>query len=174
VGITVDENRSIAPTFVFVAGYIAIWCVFSVAATSAQWGLEQAALLSPMMVSSSTELGATILIAAGIYQLTPFKNACLQHCRAPADFFYEHFRAGLYGAFRMGLLHGAYCLGCCWILMGLLFLGGVMNLMWIALIAIFLLLEKILPLGDLGGRIAGGIMIVIGVLGLFDFLSFTS
>jgi predicted metal-binding membrane protein len=165
------ENASFAPTFVFVAGYIAMWGAFSVGATSFQWGLGQAALLTPMMITSSPGLGATLLIGAGIYQLTPFKDTCLQHCRAPADFFYRHWRPGMTGAFRMGLSHGAYCLGCCWVLMGLLFLGGVMNLMWIALIAIFVLLEKVLPFGDLGGRIAGGMMIVVGVLGLVGITS---
>jgi predicted metal-binding membrane protein len=160
------QDSVLAPTFVFVSGYIAIWSVFSAGATTAQWGLDQAALLSPMMVSSSPQLGAALLIGAGIYQLTPFKNVCLQHCRAPAEFFAGHWRPGVGGAFRMGLSHGAYCLGCCWILMGLLFVGGVMNLLWIALIAVFVLLEKILPFGDLGGKLGGAAMIVVGVLGL--------
>ena len=156
------QATPVAPTAVFVAGYIVMWSLFSVVATLTQWGLDQAALLSPMMVSNSSALGAGLLIAAGIYQWTPFKDACLQHCRSPAHFFSQHWRSGAAGAFRLGLEHGAYCLGCCWVLMGLLFLGGVMNLLWIAGITLFVLLEKILPHGALGGRIAGVAMILAG------------
>jgi predicted metal-binding membrane protein len=119
-----------------------------------------------MMVSRSAIFGAVLLIAAGIYQLTPLKNACLRNCRAPAHFLSSHWRTGNLGAFRMGLRLGAYCVGCCWILMGLLFVGGVMNLLWIAAIAIFVLLEKTIPFGDLSGRIAGLAMILTGALSL--------
>jgi len=156
------QGTPLAPTSAFVSGYIAIWTLFSVGATVAQWGLDQAALLSPMMVSQSPTLGAGLLIAAGLYQLTPFKNACLEHCRGPADFFTQNWRKGMGGAFRLGLVHGAYCLGCCWVLMGLLFFGGVMNLLWIATITFFVLLEKALPFGDRGGKVAGVLMIAFG------------
>jgi predicted metal-binding membrane protein len=151
---------------VFVAGYIAMWSLFSLVATIAQHALDQAALLSPMMRSNSEALGAALLIVAGVYQFTPLKNACLRNCRAPAHFLSRYWRTGSLGAFRMGLRLGAYCVGCCWILMGLLFVGGVMNLLWIAAIAIFVLLEKTIPRGDVSGRFAGAAMILIGALSL--------
>lgn len=163
------QGHTLAPTAVFVNGYIVMWSLFSIGATVAQWGLDEAALLSPMMVSTSPMLGALLLVAAGIYQLTPAKHACLQHCRAPAHFISQRWKPGLKGAFYMGLEHGAFCLGCCWVLMALLFLGGVMNLLWICLITLFVLLEKVLPLGALSGRVAGGAMIFIGlVFGMMD------
>jgi predicted metal-binding membrane protein len=160
------EDHPVAPTFVFVAGYLAIWVLFSVAATAAQRSLDQLALLSPMMVSASPVFGSSLLIGAGVYELTPYKHACLAHCRAPAHFVSQHWRGGLAGAFRMGLGLGAYCLGCCWILMGLLFVGGVMNLLWIAAIAVFILLEKTVPFAETGGRIVGAAMILVGLLSL--------
>lgn len=158
------RGETLAPTAVFVGGYVAVWTLFSLGATVAQWALDQAALLSPMMVSSSPVLGSILLMAAGIYQLTPAKQACLRHCRAPAHFIAGRRRPGIGGAFRMGLEHGAYCLGCCWILMGLLFVGGVMNLLWIAAITVFVLFEKVLPFGESGGRLAGWLMIVAGIV----------
>lgn len=161
-----SQDTPLAPTATFVLGYIAIWTLFSAAATLVQWWLDQAALLSPMMVSNSPSLGAGLLIAAGIYQWLPFKDACLQHCRAPAHFFARHWHIGMAGAFRMGLEHGAFCLGCCWALMGLLFWGGVMNLLWIAAITLFVLLEKVLPFGDKGGRVMGALMVLAGLLTL--------
>ena len=165
----VSQDTPLPPTATFVLGYIAIWTLFSAAATLVQWWLDQAALLSPMMVSKSPSLGAGLLIAAGIYQWLPFKDACLQHCRAPAHFFARHWHTGMAGAFRMGLEHGAFCLGCCWALMGLLFLGGVMNLLWIAAITLFVLLEKVLPFGDKGGRVMGALMVLAGLLTLAGF-----
>ena len=158
------QGTPIASTALFVLGYVAIWTLFSAAATVAQWGLDQAALLSPMMVTNSPALGAGLMVAAGIYQMTPFKNSCLEHCRSPFHFISEHWRRGRLGAFRMGAEHGLFCLGCCWLLMGLLFFGGVMNLLWIAAITLFVLLEKILPMGAVGGRIAGGAMVIVGGL----------
>lgn len=158
------QGTPLTPSAVFISGYIAMWTIFSAAATLAQWGLDQAALLSPMMVSNSPVLGACLLIVAGLYQMTPAKNACLRHCRSPAHFFAERWRPGSSGAFRMGLGHGAFCLGCCWALMGLLFFGGVMNLLWIAAITLFVLLEKVVPFGGQGGRIAGGAMIICGLV----------
>jgi len=160
------QHNPLAPTFIFVSGYIAMWTIFSLAATLAQHAFDQAALLSPMMVSRSAVFGAALLIAAGIYQLTPLKNACLRNCRAPAHFLSRYWRTGNLGAFRMGLRLGSYCVGCCWILMGLLFVGGVMNLLWIAAIAIFVLLEKTIRFGDVNGRVAGAAMILAGVLSL--------
>jgi len=162
------EGTVLAPAAIFVSGYVTMWTLFSVVATAAQWGLERAALLSPMMVSTSPTLGAALLIGAGIYQFTPYKDACLEHCRSPAYFISEHWRPGTSGAFRMGLVHGAYCLGCCWILMGLLFFGGVMNLLWIAGITLFVLTEKVTPFGRLGGRAGGVAMIAVGVYAAFN------
>jgi predicted metal-binding membrane protein len=158
------QHSPLAPTFVFVTGYVTMWTIFSVVATIAQHALDRAALLSPTMVSTSARFGAALLIAAGIYQLTPLKNACLENCRAPAHFMSRYWRAGGLGAFRMGLRLGVYCVGCCWILMALLFVGGVMNLLWIAVIAIFVLLEKTIPFGDVGGKVIGATMILIGAL----------
>jgi len=119
-----------------------------------------------MLVTTSPALGAGILITAGIYQLTPYKNACLEHCRSPAHFFSSHWRPGTGGAFRLGLAHGAFCLGCCWAVMLLLFAGGVMNLLWIAGITLFVLLEKVVPHGVLSGRAAGLAMIAAGAAAL--------
>jgi predicted metal-binding membrane protein len=160
------QHNPVAPTFIFVTGYIAMWTVFSLVATVAQRALDQAALLSPMMVSTSAVFGAALLIAAGVYQFTPLKNACLRNCRAPAHFLSRYWRTGNLGAFRMGLRLGAYCVGCCWILMGLLFVGGVMNLLWIAAIAIFVLLEKTIPFGEVSGRVVGAAMIIVGAVSL--------
>ena len=159
-------GRPVAPTFVFVAGYVVIWSLFSVVATAAQWQLDRAALLSPMMVSNSVLLGGALLIGAGIYELTPFKHACLEHCRAPAQFVSQNWRSGTRGAFWMGLRLGVFCLGCCWVLMGLLFVGGVMNLLWIAAISAFVLLEKVLPFGHAAGRFGGAAMILVGAVSL--------
>ncbi len=158
------KGASLAGTGVFALGYLAAWALFSLGATAAQWGLERAALLSPMMVSASPWLGGGLLILAGLYQWTPLKNACLVHCRSPITFLAHHSRPGRVGAFRMGLHHGLYCVGCCWVLMALLFVFGVMNLLWIAALAIFVLLEKVLPRGDLVGRASGGLMIAAGLL----------
>jgi len=157
------QSAPAAATSAFAAGYLAVWTGFSALATLLQWGFEQAALLSPMMVSTSPWLGGALLIAAGAYQMTPLKQACLQHCRSPVQFLTSHWRKGRGGAFRMGLDHGLFCLGCCWVLMALLFVGGVMNLLWIAAIAGFIFIEKILPRGVLFGRAAGGLMVLGGL-----------
>jgi predicted metal-binding membrane protein len=156
------QGTPVAPTAFFVLGYVGMWTLFSLAATVLQWALDQAALLSPMLVTTSPALGGGILVAAGLYQLTPFKDACLAHCRSPAHFIAQNWSPGVGGAFRLGLRNGAYCLGCCWILMGLLFFGGVMSLAWIAGITFFVLAEKVLPHGRGGGRIAGVALVVAG------------
>jgi predicted metal-binding membrane protein len=157
------DGAVVAPAFVFASGYVAIWTLFSLGATLAQWSLDRALLLSPMLVTTSPVLGALLLVAAGAYQWSPAKDACLEHCRAPATFFARHWRSGGSGAFRMGLVHGAFCLGCCWALMGLLFVGGVMNLFWVAVITLFVLGEKSLPWGARGGRWAGAGLILVGL-----------
>jgi predicted metal-binding membrane protein len=155
-------TEALVPTGAFLSGYIVVWTIFSATATALQWGLEQAALLSPMMVSTSEVLGGLVLIAAGVYQWTPYKDTCLRHCRSPVDFLSKRWRHGSGGAFAMGLEHGAYCLGCCWILMAILFVGGVMNLLCVAAIAIFVLVEKAVPLGHVIGKAAAGLMILVG------------
>lgn len=149
---------------VFGAGYLLVWTAFSAAAAAGQWALHQAALLSPTMSTSSAWLGGGILIAAGIYQLTPSKQSCLTHCQSPLGFLMSHWRHGTAGALRMGIAHGTYCVGCCWALMCLLFVVGVMNLAWVAGLAIFVMVERIGPVGTFVARVAGGAMIVAGVL----------
>jgi predicted metal-binding membrane protein len=143
------------PTSVFLLGYLAVWAAFSVLATAAQWGLHAVSLLTPMMVSTSPVLGGILLLIAGIYQWTPLKHACLSKCRSPLGFVLNEWREGRWGAFLMGLKHGSYCTGCCWSLMALLFVAGVMNLLWVAAIAGFILLEKVAPAGPQAGRVAG-------------------
>ncbi|HEV8678853.1 MAG TPA: DUF2182 domain-containing protein [Stellaceae bacterium] len=149
------HDRPYAPTGIFAGGYLLVWGAFSALATLLQWGLQQFGLLSPMMTPTSYWLGGAILIAAGLWQITPLKGVCLSHCRSPISFLMTGWRPGRLGAFRMGLEHGAFCLGCCWFLMGLLFFGGVMNPVWIAGLSVFVLLEKTVPLGHWIGRIAG-------------------
>ncbi len=157
-----DPSAWVAPAL-FAAGYLLVWGAFSVAATGLQWALETLRLMSPMLETTPRWLGAALLLAAGIWQLTPLKARCLGHCRSPLGFLTGHWRAGRTGALRMGLAHGLYCLGCCWFLMALLFFGGVMNLYWIAGLSVFVLLEKVLPIGRALGLLAGLALIVWGV-----------
>jgi hypothetical protein len=152
------------PTGIFAAGYLVAWGGFSALASGLQWELEQLGLLSPMMATTSYWLGSAILLAAGVWQLTPIKSICLRHCRSPMGFLVQSWRPGRLGAFRMGLEHGSYCLGCCWFLMGLLFFGGIMNLFWIIGLAGFVLLEKTVPMGSWIGRIVGVGVAVWGAL----------
>ena len=159
-----ERGRPFVPTSVFALGHLIVWTAFSLGATFLQWALDQAAVLSPMLVSTSPVLGGVLLIGAGVFQWTPLKSACLRHCRSPFQFVSTHWRAGSGGALRMGLSHGVYCLGCCWVLMGLLFFGGVMNLLWVALIASFVLLEKVAPGGQAIGRATGVLLALFGVL----------
>ena len=165
------EGSSLVATEVFVAGYVVIWAFFSLVATIAQWALDRMALLSPMIMSNSQTLGGGLLLAAGAYQLTPFKAACLRHCRSPIQFLASRWKPGGIGAFQMGIEHGSFCLGCCWALMALLFFGGVMNLWWIGGLTLFVLLEKILPFGASAGRIMGAMVAVCGLLVLVRELS---
>jgi predicted metal-binding membrane protein len=159
------SGRPIASTGWFFVGYLLVWIAFSIAATGAQWLLARAALLSPMMATTSAVLGSLVLIVAGLYQWTPMKEVCLRQCQAPIAFLMSHggFRSDPRGALRLGAEHGAYCLGCCWALMALLFVGGVMNVLWIAGIAILILLEKTMPTGRLIPRISGALVAVTGV-----------
>jgi predicted metal-binding membrane protein len=150
-------------TSVFVAGYLAAWAGFSLVATMLQWGFERTGVLSPMLVGTNVIFGGILLLAAGVYQLTPMKHACLRHCRSPLAFLSKHWRRSAGGAIRMGLAHGAFCIGCCWFLMALLFFGGVMNLYWIAGLALFVLFEKTVPVGHWLGYASGIGLIVWGV-----------
>jgi len=156
------------PAAVFSAGYLAIWLCFSILATVLEWGLERAGVVDGMMMGSvSVWLTGGLLIAAGVYQLSPLKSVCLSHCRSPIAYLSRHWRPGRRGAFLMGVEHGSYCLGCCWALMLLLFAGGVMNLLWIAGLSAIVLLEKLAPFGArlsrwLGfGLIAAGAAVIL-------------
>lgn len=150
-------------TWMFVLGYAIVWAGFSALATLAQWVLHDAGLLSPLMAASSARMSGAILCAAGAYQLTPLKRACLLHCRSPLAFLLTHWRDGRRGAVEMGMRHGIYCLGCCWALMLVLFVVGVMNLLWVAALALLVLWEKAGPAGILTSRAAGVAMIAAGV-----------
>ena len=152
------------PTGIFAAGYLVAWGGFSALATGLQWAFERLGLLSLMMATTSCWLGGAILLAAGVWQLTPIKGICLRHCRSPIGFLVQSWRPGRGGAFRMGLEHGSFCLGCCWFLMGLLFFGGIMNLFWIIGLAAFVMLEKTVPMGSWVGRIVGVGVAAWGVL----------
>ena len=165
------RDRPYVPTGFFAAGYLTAWGGFSALATGLQWGLEQLDLLGPMMTATNYWLGGAILVAAGLWQLTPLKGVSLRHCHSPLSFLTQQWRPGGLGAFRMGLEHGAYCLGCCWFLMGLLFFHGIMNLFWIVGLALFILLEKTIPMGHWFARAAGvcfaawGVLMLAGAVG---------
>ncbi|MEP6905532.1 MAG: DUF2182 domain-containing protein [Gemmatimonadales bacterium] len=148
----------------FALGYTTVWVGFSALAALAQWALHEAALLSPGMAASSSRVAGAILIAAGIYQLTPAKGACLRQCQSPLGFLLSRWRDGEWGALQMGLRHGLYCLGCCWALMTVLFVVGVMNLVWVAALTGFILLEKFGGAGPIIARLGGAALIAFGVL----------
>jgi predicted metal-binding membrane protein len=149
-------------TSIFAVGYLAAWAGFSLVAVILQWGFGRIGIVSPMLVGTNVIFGGVLLLAAGIYQLTPIKHACLRHCRSPLAFLSTHWRRGACGALRIGLVHGAFCVGCCWFLMGLLFFGGVMNLYWIVGLALFVLFEKTLPAGHWLGYATGVALVIWG------------
>ncbi len=161
---TASQSSPAVPTFVFVAGYLLTWGFFSLFATGAQWLLSTRDLLDPMMRMTSTMLSGALLIIAGIYQFTSIKNACLRHCRSPMAFVMGYWIPGRYGALKMGMQHGVFCLGCCWFLMGLLFFGGVMSIAWIGGLAVYVLIEKLAPHGHLLGKIGGAVLIAWGAV----------
>jgi predicted metal-binding membrane protein len=146
-------------------GYLVAWIAFSLIATIGQWAIEREGWLTPSMASASSIFGGLTLIAAGMYQWTPLKDACLRQCQFPLQFVQRHggFRADAIGSLKLGARHGLYCLGCCWVLMTLLFVSGVMNVFWIALTVIFVLTEKVVPVGRLISRLAGTLFLAIGV-----------
>jgi predicted metal-binding membrane protein len=152
----------------FLVGYLSNWLAFSVIAAGLQWVLEMTGLMhAAMMWSANRWLSAGLLICAGLYQLTPAKSVCLSHCRSPVHYLSSHWRAGHLGALRMGITHGTYCLGCCWLLMALLFVGGAMNLLWIAGLSIVVLIEKLIPAGVWFSRLLGAALIAAGALVAF-------
>jgi predicted metal-binding membrane protein len=159
-----ERGKPFAPAAFFATGYLLIWIAFAAAATVAEWALDRARLLTPMMESASHTFGGAVLIAAGLYQWMPLKDACLRQCQAPLQFIQRHggFRRDAAGSLALGARHGLYCLGCCWALMALLFVGGVMNVLWIAALTIIVLAEKVVP-GRLIPRIAGASLIAAGI-----------
>jgi predicted metal-binding membrane protein len=156
-----QQRDPFLPTAVFLAGYLMMWAAFSLVATGVQWTLDSSGLLTAMAIPN-TMIGGSMIVAVGLYQLTPMKKACLRHCRGPVRFLTEHWRPGASGAWRMGAAHGAYCLGCCWFLMALLFVGGVMNVLWIAGLAVYVLFEKTVSAGHWLSRAAGIILVLAG------------
>ena len=162
-----SRGRGGFDTALFTFGYVLLWAGFSVLATAAQWGLERSGLLSAHMALTSGAIAAGVFIAAGAWQFAPLKRTCLEVCRSPVEFLSAHWRPGRTGAFLMGLHHGAFCLGCCWVLMALLFVGGVMNLLWIVPVALFVLIEKCLPGGEAMGKVGGALFIVWGAAALY-------
>ena len=149
--------------YALAAGYLIVWAVFSLGATALQRGLAVLLLATPMMESASSRIAGTFLLIAGLYQLTPIKHACLRTCRSPLGFLMSRWRGGWSGAMNMGLEHGAYCVGCCWALMLLLFAGGVMNVMVIVALTAFIGLEKLAPLGAHAARIGGVLLMAAGI-----------
>ena len=167
-----EQQQPYVSTGIFVSGYVLIWIAFAAVATGGNWALHTHALLSSMMgESTSSYLGGALLISAGLFQWSPLKYACLSRCRSPMGFLMTEWKEGKRGALQMGLKHGLFCVGCCWVLMGLLFILGVMNLVWIAVLAGFVLLEKIVPQGPWVIRLSGtgmvvwGVLMIVGVLG---------
>ncbi|MDF2462323.1 MAG: hypothetical protein K0Q43_558 [Ramlibacter sp.] len=149
---------------VFIAAYLLVWTGFSAVATALQWMLQAMDWVDPMIVSTSPLLSGTLLVIAGVYQFTPLKKVCLDACRTPAGFLMGEWRTGAAGAFRMGLRHGLFCAGCCWAVMALLFVGGVMNLPWIAALSIVVAIEKLAPRGERIAIVLGVVLIAAGVL----------
>jgi len=163
-------GKPFAATGWFATGYFLAWTGFSLAATLAQWLLDREALLDAHMASASRLVGAIVLIATGLYQWTPIKQACLAQCQSPLAFLMRNggFRSDVRGCLRLGLLHGAYCVGCCWVLMGLLFVVGVMNVLWIALLSLLVLLEKLAPWGRFVAHAAAIVCVSVGTWMLFS------
>lgn len=158
-----ERDQPYVPTAIFTASYLIAWGAFSVVATAAQWGLQKAALISPMLVANSPYLAGALFIGAGIYQWTPLKHSCLKNCQSPLNFIINRWRGGRRGAFAMGWEHGLFCLGCCWLLMAILFAVGVMNLLWVGTIAAFVFVEKLFPAGEWFARLSGIAMAAIGI-----------
>lgn len=157
-----EQERPFVPAGIFMLGYLIVWTAFSAVVAVAQWALHGVAMISPEMKSTSPWFGGALLIGAGVFQWTPLKRACLDHCRSPLQFLLNDWREGTRGALLMGIKHGAYCTGCCWMLMALLFVAGVMNIAWVAAITVLVLLEKALPSGRAFGTVTGLLFIAWG------------
>lgn len=158
------DAHPLLATLAFVAAYLVVWIGFSAVATLGQWLLERARLMSAMMASANAFLSGALLIAAGLFQWSPLKHACLTKCRSPMSFILNEWRPGVGGAFLSGVRHGVYCAGCCWALMALLFVFGTMNLVAAAALAILVLAEKALPWGERIARGAGALLALWGTL----------
>jgi predicted metal-binding membrane protein len=164
-GLVLRRNATLSqdvyiPSLLLLAGYLVAWLVFAVAAAALQKALQPTGLISQMMLwSKSATLSATVLAATGLYQFSDLKHACLARCRSPVRFLTEYWRPGRFGSFVLGIRHGGYCVGCCWMLMTLLFVGGVMNLIWIAMLTVVVLLEKLAPAGAAVRKLSGGLLI---------------
>jgi len=159
-----ESESALFPLCMFISGYLIAWGGYAVVASLIQWRMLQAGLMSEMMVGINPVLNGGLLILAGCYQLSRLKDACLTHCRTPLQFFLSSWKSGNAGALQMGIKHGAYCVGCCWALMVLMFFFGAMNLIWIAGLSVIMLAEKILPRGDLFGKGIGIGFFVWGVI----------
>ncbi len=159
-----EQQLPYVPTAIFVSAYVLVWCGFSLLATVANWALHHGGLMSSMMGSAVPSVGGLLLIAAGVFQWTPLKHACLWRCRTPIGFLMTEWREGYDGALIMGIRHGSFCLICCWALMALLFVLGVMNIVWIAALTVFVLLEKIGPRTSWISRVSGAFLVVWGLL----------
>jgi predicted metal-binding membrane protein len=163
-----QPQQAVVPTAAFAGGYLLAWLAFSLIATALMWSFERFGTISAATMASTVAwLSAAILFAAGLYQLSPLKHACLSLCRSPAAFLSRHWRPGTSGALRMGVQHGVFCVGCCWVLMALLFVGGVMNILWIAVLSLFVLIEKVAPVGIWFSRTAAAILMAWGLATLF-------
>jgi predicted metal-binding membrane protein len=158
-----ERQEPFVPVTIFLLGYLTIWTLFSAGASLIQWAMHGTALLSPLMVGTSPRLGALILIVAGVFQWTPFKRSCLSHCHSPLTFLLKEWKEGRRAAFAMGLKHGAYCTGCCWALMLILFVVGVMSIAWVAALTMLVLIEKTLPKNFRPERFTGLILIAWGI-----------
>lgn len=163
-----QQQNPYASSGYLLSGYFLVWAAFSLFATFLQWLLQRVALLNPEMVTTSKMLGSAILITAGMFQFTPLKNTCLRNCRSPIGFIHQHWKEGKGGALFMGIQNGIYCLGCCWILMILLFVSGIMNVLWIAVISVFVLIEKVLSSVKVISLIAGVALITYGIVVLWQ------
>jgi len=158
-----SRNREITRMRAFVGAYLIVWMGFSIVAAVAQWAFQLADWVNPMIVSTSAPLTATMLVIAGVYQFSPLKQMCLSRCRTPVGFLLGEWRPGVRGAWVMGLRHGLFCVGCCWALMALLFVGGAMNLAWVGALSIVVAIEKLAPKGDRVALALGAVLIAAGV-----------
>jgi predicted metal-binding membrane protein len=158
------RRRPFAAVGWFLLGYLSVWTGFAVIATALQWALQRDALLSPALNVAGRHIEGVLLIVAGVYQWSPLKQACLRQCRAPLAFIQQHggFRPGVRGALGLGMAHGRYCLGCCWLLMVLLFVGGIMNVLRSVALATLVLAEKVVPRGVLLSRLVGIALLLLG------------